>query len=48
VAVGGAALRDERPGQVAGGGFQLLKLHQRREQITDLGGEVGVAVGVLG
>ncbi len=30
-----------------GGWLQVLDLHQRRKQIADVGGEVGVAVGVL-
>ena len=44
----GAALRHEPPGQVAGDRLQVLDLDQGREQVADVGGEVGVAVGVLG
>ena len=45
---GGAALRDKCPGQIAGEGLQVLDLHQRREQVADLVGKVGMTVGVLG
>ena len=37
----------EHPGVLAGGGFEVFHLHQRREQLPDRIGEFRVAVGVL-
>jgi hypothetical protein len=44
----GALRRGERPGRVRRVGLELLHLEQGREQLADLLGEVGAALGVLG